>query len=45
MAPAASLVNVHILRPRAGLVDAVLGKSDGVGYHVYLRHGTWCAGT
>jgi len=35
-----SLVSVHHLRHRAGLVGPVSVLRDWVGYHVYLRHGT-----
>jgi len=40
LAPVAFLVRVHHLRPRSGLVRPMSVKSDWVGYHVYLRHGT-----
>jgi len=36
----ASLIGVHHLGTRAGLVDPVSVWGDWVGYHVYLQHGT-----
>jgi len=40
LAPVASLVGVHHLRSRAGLVGPVSVYCDWVGYHVYLWHCT-----
>jgi len=34
-----SLINVHHLIVRAGLVGLVSVLNDWMGYHVYLRHG------
>jgi len=34
----ASLVSVHYLRPRTGLVVQVSILNDWVGYHVYLQY-------
>jgi len=40
LAPVVSLVSIHHLRPRAGLIGPASVLSDSVGYHVYLQHGT-----
>jgi len=39
LTPVVSLVNVHHLRARAGLVSQVSLQSNLVGYHVNMQHG------
>jgi len=40
LAPVVSLVSLHHLRDRAGLVGLVSVLSDWMGYHDFLHHGT-----